>query len=177
MNNPERVILPDNTAVVVRPIQPSDAPTLHAMHERLSAYSIYNRYLQYRRPTIAELERVCSIRPDDGAGLIVSLAASPEQIIGVAYFVIDRRSQPAVAEPAILIEDRFQRRGIGRMLWKRLNQTALARGVDAFLVYIHPDNRPMMQLIHSSDMVRSYTPTYYSNELRLRVDLQPASAR
>jgi acetyltransferase len=177
MSSPERVVLPDGTAVVVRPIQPGDAPTLYAMHDRLSAYSIYNRYLQYRRPTIAELERVCAIQMGDGAGLVVSPVASPDQIIGVAYFVIDRQSEPAVAEPAILIEDRFQRRGVGRMLWKRLNQTALARGIDAFLVYIHPDNRPMMQLIHSSAMVRSYTPTYYSNELRLHVDLQPATVR
>jgi GNAT superfamily N-acetyltransferase len=138
----------------------------------LSAYSIYNRYLQHRRPTIAELERMCAIRPDQGAGMVVCPASTPDQIVGVAYFVVDRATTPLVAEPAILIEDRFQRRGIGRMLWRRLNQAALDFGVDAFLVYVHPDNRPMMQLIHSSVSSRSYTSTHYSNEIRVHVDLR-----
>ncbi|MCB0127684.1 MAG: GNAT family N-acetyltransferase [Caldilineaceae bacterium] len=137
----------DTHVVTVRPLQPADADFIFAMHERLSPESIYYRYLQYRRPTLAELATVCHLAPERGAGFVATLPAEPGTVVGVAYYVREAYTAEPTAEPGILVEDRFQAQGIGRQLWQQLQHHAQMNGLHRLRVWSHPNNRQLARLV------------------------------
>ncbi len=154
----------------VRPICPTDAEMIHEMHQWLSPESLYYRYLQYRTPTLAEIEVVCRMRPETGAGFVASVQTSlqtnaqpnaqpnketpkgKEKIVGIAYYVIEAGEKQRTAEPGILIEDQFQGQGIGRRLWQRTQQHAKSNHVRWLRVLFHPSNQRMLRLMQSIDL-------------------------
>lgn len=132
--------------VVIRPLSPEDVHQLDALHRRLSPETIYRRYFSPRKPSCQELERVCRLNSAGGGALA---AVHGDTIIGFAYYItVDGKS----AEPAILIEDRFQRQGIGRRLAAQLRKLALSRGINTFRALILPENRAVLQLIRRSGL-------------------------
>ncbi|MEZ4864242.1 MAG: GNAT family N-acetyltransferase [Caldilineaceae bacterium] len=133
--------------VTVRPLQSDDATFIFAMHGRLSPESVYYRYLQYRRPTLAEIATVCHLAPERGAGFVATLPAEPNTIVGVAYYVREAYSLEPTAEPGILVEDRFQAQGIGRRLWQQLQHHAQMNGLRRLRVWSHPNNRQLAKLV------------------------------
>lgn len=68
-----------------------------------------------------------------GGGALV--AVHQETVVGVVYYVtVDGKT----AEPAILVEDSYQHRGIGRRLATALVQLAHSRGIETFNALILP---------------------------------------
>jgi GNAT superfamily N-acetyltransferase len=116
------------------------------MPQRLSPESVYYRYLQYRRPTLAEIAAVCQLAPERGAGFVATLPAEPTTIVGVAYYVREAYTLEPTAEPGILVEDRFQAQGIGRRLWQQLQHHAQANGLRRLRVLPHPNNQRLARL-------------------------------
>lgn len=133
--------------VTVRPLQHNDANLIFAMHQRLSPESVYYRYLQYRRPTLAEIATVCHLAPARGAGFVATLPAEPDTIVGVAYYVREAHTSEPTAEPGILVEDRYQAQGIGRRLWQQVQRHAQMNGLCRLRVWSHPDNRRLARLV------------------------------
>ena len=60
------------------------------------------------------------------------------EIVGQAMYA---RQQAGTAEMAILVEDRWQLRGIGRLLLSRLAEEAGRRGIEAFTGMVLGENR------------------------------------
>lgn len=137
-----------DTAVTIRLARPEDVPSVLAMHQRLSSNSLYLRYLVPYLPDYvpAHLRDICRLSPQQGAALV---AVYETQVIGFGYYVI-KPEQPDTAEPALLIEDKFQGRGIGGWLLNRLIATARAQGVYYFDALAHSGNRPMLHLLRRS---------------------------
>jgi GNAT superfamily N-acetyltransferase len=136
--------------VVVRPIQPGDAGLIDAMHRRLSPDSLYYRYLQPRIPPLAEIEQVCQLEPDQGAGFVATVQQETESIVSLAYYVREPQERLPTAEPAILVEDRFQGQGIGRRLWQHLHEQASANRISRLRVFVEPGNQRMLRLLQGS---------------------------
>jgi len=134
-------------AVVLRPLVAGDAVAIHALHQRLSPTTVYDRYLQYRQPDLAEITAICRLVPVTGAGLVAIAPSAPTTIVGVAYYVREPASAEPTAEPGILIEDRFQEQGIGRTLWRQLQHQARLAGLHWLRVHTHPHNVRMARLI------------------------------
>ena len=134
-----------DTAVTIRPARPEDVPSILAMHQRLSSNSLYLRYLVPYLPDYvpAHLHDICHQSPKQGAALI---AVREGQVIGFGYYVI-KPEQPDTAEPALLIEDKFQGQGIGGRLFNHLITVARAQGVSYFDALAHSSNRPMLHLL------------------------------
>lgn len=145
---PRSSLLP--SPVVIRPLLPTDAGLLYAMHLRSSPESIYYRYLQYRRPTLDELAKVCQLAPHRGAGLVATLPEA-DVIVGLAYYVRESHGSEPTAEPGILVEDRFQGQGIGRKLWQQLQQQAQQSGIRWLRVLADPNNHRLARLVQGSD--------------------------
>lgn len=133
--------------VTLRPIQPGDTGLIYEMHQRLSPDSIYYRYLQARIPTMAEIEQVCRLDPAKGAGFVATVQRGTEMIVGVAYYVREALARHPTAEPGILVEDQCQSEGIGRNLWRRLQQHAKANQIGWLRVLAHPRNQRVMRLV------------------------------
>src|SRR5829696_342277 len=122
------VVLSDGGTAHLRPIMPSDADALVAMHSRLSARTLYLRFFgPYPRIPPADLERFTNVDHRDRVALVVVLG---DDLIAVArYERIDADS----AEVAFLVQDAHQGRGLGSILLEHLAAAARERGLKRFV--------------------------------------------
>jgi RimJ/RimL family protein N-acetyltransferase len=125
----EAVRLPDGAEVVVRALEPEDAPALELGLEHLSALSRYRRYRSaVKRVGAGELEALTHVdhRSRESLG---AFDPSSGEAIGVARFVRDPRD-PAQAELTDVVTDPWQHRGVGEALLERLTARARAVGIE-----------------------------------------------
>jgi GNAT superfamily N-acetyltransferase len=121
--------------IIVRPIQPSDAPELRRCFHALSPETRYRRFFgSVSDLDDAALAYLTSVDGEDHVALVAtmeSLDLKSEQGLGVARFVRSK-TDPRVAEAAVVVVDDMQRRGVGSILTDALARAARARGVDRF---------------------------------------------
>ncbi len=143
--------LADGTPVNIRPIRPEDEPLIVEYHQGISARSVFMRYFHTmdlsQRVAHERLTRICFIDYDREMALVV-IRRFPEtgerRIIGVG-----RLSQIAGtpdAEFAMLIQDEYQRQGLGTELLRRLLAVARDEGVRRVKAYMLPDNLGMKRV-------------------------------
>jgi GNAT superfamily N-acetyltransferase len=70
--------------------------------------------------------------------------AADEQIVAVARYDVIEAGR---AEAAIVVEDRFQHRGVGWALFWALIEAARARGVKTFVANVLTENNRMLRLL------------------------------
>ena len=165
-------MLRDGTQVTIRPIRAEDAPRLQSLFGRLSRESVYYRFLELRKElTSQEARRLAELDHDEQMALVVSCEEGEEELIGVARYAVVPGSQPREAEAAIVVEDRYQNRGLGALLLERLKAYAVTHGIDAFVATIRSDNRRVLQLVERSGLPAKFN--LEAGTLTLRVGLQP----
>lgn len=135
------------TNINIRPIQPDDLVMIGQMHQRLSAESVYYRYLQYRIPTLDELSALCNITPDKGIALVATSQLGSERIVGLACYIYETDARQTTAEVGIVVEDQFQGYGLGRALWQQLHQHAQDNQVKQLRILFDPTNYRVLRLI------------------------------
>ncbi len=150
----QQTTLRDGTVVTIRPIRPDDASRLQAFHARLSAETIYWRYLgPHPVLSTAEVQRLTNV---DGENRVAVVATRTEQyqedILGVTRYERLVTGRADEAEFAIVVEDRFQRRGVGTLLWNHLTAQARAHGVRLLVAVVHPQNYPMLSFMRHSGL-------------------------
>jgi RimJ/RimL family protein N-acetyltransferase len=143
--------LANGATLKVRPLRAGDALLLQDLYQRLSPTTLYSRYFRPYQPPLAELQQICQLRADEGAGVIALVERPQVQVIGFAQYLINQR-QPATAEVGFLVEDRFQGQGVGRTLFQHLAQRATRQGIQTFTAYVQPDNNAMLRLFRQSGL-------------------------
>ncbi len=115
----------------------------------LSAESRRRRFLQpMPRLPEAMLRRLADV---DGSRHVAVVAAVDGECAGIGrYVTLD--DEPGAAEVAVTVTDRYQRRGIGRLLVDALRPAAIHAGVAALVYLVDPTNRPALQLLRSLDV-------------------------
>jgi acetyltransferase len=121
-------------------------------HESLSERSVYMRYFHAmnlsRRTAHERLTRICFIDYDREMALVAE-RANPEtgepEILGVARLSRDH-AVAGEAEFSLLINDRFQRQGLGTTLLEKLLEVARAEGLSRVTAAILYENRAMQHL-------------------------------
>lgn len=162
--------LSDKTRVVIRPARPGDAPLIEAMHERLSPRTLYQRYMQYSAPPAAEFEKVCTLPPAAGAVFVATAETPGEQVVGIAYYVLEDLEPQITAEPALLIEDAYQGRGLGKFMFWHLCQYARQQNVAVFEGVVYAANEAMMRVLRRSGFAFTQTFAYGMREIRLSLE-------
>jgi GNAT superfamily N-acetyltransferase len=166
--------LPDGGALTVRPIAATDAPALVALHERLSADTIYRRYFG-ARPHLspADVERFTRVVEDWRFALVA--VRDPDDLMAVARYEGSPGEQRA--EIAVVVDDALQRHGVGRALLLRLVDVASVRGLDALVADVLGANRAMLGLLRGLGLPAqtvvdhdTHTVTLDLRELRLDPD-------
>ena len=128
----------------VRPVEPADRDLIAAGFERLSPESRYRRFFAaIPHLTERQLDYLTQVDQHDHVALMAIDEASGEAI-GIARFV---RTAPGVAEPAVVVADDWQGRGVGRMLLNRLVERAREEGVTHFVAPVLADNRPAIRAL------------------------------
>jgi RimJ/RimL family protein N-acetyltransferase len=138
------VMLTDGTPVTLRHIRPEDESALTALYERLSPETSYQRFFTVMRRLPPDWSHILANVDYDRRMAIVALGPAGE-LIGVARYVYDERAQEA--EIAIVIEDRWQGRGLGKLLLGELVGYAEGRGIRRLRAYVLADNLRMLNLI------------------------------
>jgi acetyltransferase len=138
------VILTDGTPVTLRHIRPEDESALTALYERLSPESSYQRFFTVMRRLPPDWAHILANVDYDRRMAIVALGPAGE-LIGVARYIYDERTHEA--EIAIVIEDRWQGRGLGTRLLGELVGYAEGKGIRRFRAYVLAENLRMLKLI------------------------------
>jgi GNAT superfamily N-acetyltransferase len=140
------VELLDGTHVTYRAIAPHNAAALQRFHHRLSERSIHLRFFG-AKPELSD-RKAGYFTNVDGVNRFALVALDPEcpeEIIAVVSF--DREGNTDRAEYAAAVEDRWQGRGLGLALTRRLIETALKRGIRVFTGVVLPRNARMLNLL------------------------------
>jgi L-amino acid N-acyltransferase YncA len=141
--------LSDGTAVLIRPILPSDKEMLADGMRRLSPESRRRRFLGERfRLSAAELRYLTEVDGRDHYALVAQLAGDPSAIVAVARFVRLEGDRTA-AEAAIVVCDGLQARRLGTQLARMLGDAARRRGVRRFVATVLSDNPAAMRLMRT----------------------------
>jgi GNAT superfamily N-acetyltransferase len=137
-----------------------DRDAVRAFLERLSPSTVKARYLSswtsFAGPMgDLEVRRLLErSRPDH----VVLVARSGGQIRAMGEFAIDPSGHRA--ELGLVVEDEFQGRGVGRLLYGRLEQVARRRGVSAFTGDIAHGNERMLRLLRRTGRHLHVRPEY-----------------
>lgn len=136
----------DGTRVTIRPIRPEDEPLMVRFHESLSDRSVYLRYFGVlslkTRVAHERLVRICFGDYDRELALVAEVkgAGGPE-IVGVGR--VNRVHGGDDAEMAVLVADRYQNRGLGAELARRVIHAARREGIKSVAAEMMPDNLAM----------------------------------
>jgi len=170
------VVLADGATVHIRPIRPSDAEPVRALHERLSSESVYLRFftvLPHLSP--AMLERFVNVDYVDRMALVAELG---DEVIGVARY--DRLSggevdlRGAEAEVAFTVDDVHQGRGLGTILLEHLAAAAKDNGISRFVADTLPQNRRMLRVFHEAGFDEERT--FEDGVVRVVFGIEPTEA-
>jgi GNAT superfamily N-acetyltransferase len=160
----------DGTPVNVREVQKSDVVLIHEMHQRLSKESVYLRYLAPRMPDPEYVQRLCFFGGRPGLALVATVQEPRKRVIAMACYVV-QPDDPYTAEPAIVVEDRYQGRGLGKRMLLALCQQARLMGLHSFVCFTHGANDCVLHLIKASGL--SYESSYSKGVREFRVWLEP----
>jgi GNAT superfamily N-acetyltransferase len=137
------VTLRDGSVAELRPIHPEDRGLLA---EGLSLMSIESRFARFGvgvdHLTRSELDYLTNV---DQVGHVAWGAAIDDEPAGVGRYV--RFSDPVCADLAVAVVDRFQRRGLGRVLFEALVASARANEVAELCFAVQPFNEAVRRIL------------------------------
>lgn len=144
-----RIQLNDGTDITLRPIRPEDAEIVQQFVRDLSPEAKYFRFMSAVQELTQEtLVRFTQIDYHNEMALIaVKQSGSNEQEIGVCRYVtnLDKRS----CEFALVVSDKWQRKGIAHHLMQHLMKIARDRGLNRMEGEVLSNNFKMLELIRS----------------------------
>src|SRR5215471_3219522 len=142
------VKLRDGSKVLIRQIQPADAPLLADGFARLGDKSRRMRFLARKdQLSTAELRYFTDVDHHDHEAL-AALDQAGVRGVGVARYIRDAED-PHAAEIAVTIVDDWQGRGLGAELLARLSDRARSEGICRFTALVADDNVAMAGLLRN----------------------------
>jgi L-amino acid N-acyltransferase YncA len=152
-----RVVLRDGTLTRLRPIRADDEPRLAALYERLSRDTRYQRFFTIRQRLPPDwVHFLANVDYRTRLALVVESPADPDALIAVARYE-PAPGEPGTAEVAFVVQDGWQDRGLGSLLFRRLLAVAGANGIRRFRAWVLADNRRMLDMIARFGRVEART--------------------
>ncbi len=165
--------LRDGSCVPVRGIRAGDAPALQRLVGRSSARSVQLRFFGPLRELSNESAR--HFAEVDGEDRFALVALDPEDVGEIVAVVrYEREGEGGSAEYAALVEDRFQGRGLGIGLTRRLIEAARENGIERLHAMVLRENKEMLNLLRSLDLPER--TQWRDGAEHVEVDLRPDAA-
>lgn len=167
------LVLRDGTCVPVREIRTDDAPALQRLVGRSSERSIELRFFgPMKELSEEEARRFAEVDGKDRFALVALDPADEGEIVAVVRYERERGTDGA--EYAALVEDRFQGRGLGIGLTRRLIEAAQERGIKRLHALVLRENSRMLRLLRSLEFPER---NRWENGLEhIEIDLRPDAA-
>ncbi len=142
--------LHDGTEIFFRPIKPTDDAALSKMLYSLSPTSIRTRYMAQ---TVAfphrDIQQLTNIDYTQDISIVATVPGiSGDQVVAIAQYYLDPKTQ--AAEVAFLVQDEWQKKGMGTFLLAYLAKIAKQRGVKQFYAKVLAANKPMLAIFHNT---------------------------
>ena len=140
------LVLSDGGTVHLRPVVPTDADGLVALHGRLSERSRYFRYFgAYPRIPQKDLDRFSIVDHHDRVAFAALLG---DDIIAIGRY--ERLDDGPSAEVAFLVDDAHQGRGLGSILLEHLAAAASESGLRRFVAEVLAENAAMVRVFRDA---------------------------
>lgn len=138
--------LRDGSRIWIRLARPEDADQVAAMHARCSTDSIYQRYF-----TPMDSWREENLRRISGGHRGATLVATIEggAVVALGNIFPLGRDESETSEIAVIVEDAWQHRGIGRRLLEHLIELAPRLSFSHIDAYVLAQNESMVRLLRS----------------------------
>ena len=167
--------LRDGTRVRMRPIRVDDAPRLVALYDRLSFDTRYHRFFSAMRRLPPDWARfLADVDYVERLALVVESPADADMLIAVARY--EPAGEPGTAEVAFVVQDDWQDRGLGTVLFREILNAAAVNGIRRFRAWVLADNRRMLDLITRHGEVTRRSLDQSVIELTFTARTSPASA-
>ncbi len=127
--------LPYGDGLSVRPVGPGDRAAALALHERCSPDTVRRRY----HGPVADADRYLGHLLDPRHGRTLAVATGPGHLVAIGHLLWDGTE----TEVALLVEDGWQRRGLGTLLLRHLVALARREGRDAVYAVTQRSDRAM----------------------------------
>lgn len=137
-------LAPAAAGVAVRVIRPDDAARLERLFYRLSPESVYRRFFTlYTTPPCGVLRALTDLDHDRRDAMV---AVVGDEVVGVGRYAAVP-GEPATAEVAVVVDDAWQGRGLGRRLLECAAGLARLHGFTTITATVLADNRPAIGLL------------------------------
>lgn len=143
----ERVVTLSNKAVVrLRPARASDLGAIVELFHALSEEDIYTRFFnRIRSLKVDDAQRLCDVNFEDEVAFIaVSGERENEKIVGSACYFLNRTTH--IAEVGYMVSKDWQSCGLGKALQQRMQEHAVAAGIEGFKSEVLSSNMKMIAL-------------------------------
>ncbi|MFG2308098.1 GNAT family N-acetyltransferase [Streptomyces sp. NPDC048566] len=144
----DRLTLPEGNAITVRRADTSDVEAAKAMHERCSPRTLGMRY----HGPVGDADRYLNHLLSPGFGRTLAVQTASGRIVGLGHLLWDGDE----TEVAVLVEDDWQRRGIGRELVGRLVAMAAEAGCESVYAVTQASNTGMVAAMRGLGLPLDY---------------------
>lgn len=150
--------LKDGTEVLLRPIKPEDEPLERELLSSLSDETLRTRFFSIIRDISHEwLVLFCNIDYDRHLAIVAEIKENgARKIMAVGRIIIDPDSNSG--EIAVLVHDRFQRKGLGYKLMEVLIERAKEKGLEHVYGEVLTDNQKMLSLSRKAGFELKWLP-------------------
>lgn len=153
------VALPAGELATIRPVAADDGQAMREFIRGLSPSSRYFRFMMGVRELSDEaLQRFTHPRRDSEAVLVAVVpdAGVIDRIIGMAQYVADDDGRSC--EFALVVDDAWQRRGLGYRLLAELSDVAMRAGLSSIHADVLADNHSMRRLAEKTGCELRHNP-------------------
>ncbi len=142
--------LSDGRQVLLRPIRPEDEPLESEMLASLSPETVRGRFFQsIKNLSHTELTRFCNIDYEREMAFVVELREDgARKIAGVSRIIIE--SDFRAGEFAVLVQDAYQNKGLGRKLLDMVIGVAQEKNLEMLYGIVLSDNYRMLDICRQS---------------------------
>ncbi len=142
--------LRDGTRVLIRPIRPEDDHALVAAFQRMSPLTVYQRFFA-ALPELTD-DMAHHLSHLDGANRWALVAEVDGEVVAVGRY--ERTSDPEAVELGLVVVDKWQNRGLGRMLLRATVEEGARRGIQRFHAEVLSENPRMLHLLAEEMEIR-----------------------
>ncbi|WP_432169699.1 N-acetyltransferase family protein [Streptomyces sp. 1222.5] len=161
--------LPEGNDITVRRIDTGDLPAAKAMHDRCSARTLGMRY----HGPVPDADRYLNHLLSPRFGRTLAAQTTSGRVVGLGHLLWDGDE----TEIALLIEDAWQRRGIGAELLGRLVTMASEAGCDSVYAVTQASNTGMVAAMRGLGLPLDYQIEEGTLVITARLDATPVAAR
>ncbi|UQX00106.1 GNAT family N-acetyltransferase [Streptomyces sp. RerS4] len=161
--------LPEGNEITVRRADASDLAAARAMHDRCSERTLG---LRYHGP-VADADRYLGHLLSPRFGRTLAATTASGKLVALGHLLWDGDE----TEVALLIEDDWQRRGIGSELLRRLLAMAVEAGCDSVYAVTRASNTGMVAAMRGLGLPLDYQIEEGTLVITARLDATPVTSR